>query len=49
MQAGLTDNPLSFRDIFGQSSSSRRLAAVVRIPIRNALEGSIKAGLQLAA
>lgn len=49
MQAGLTKRPLSFRDIFGRSASSRPLAAVVLFPVRRVVAGSAAAEAALAA
>lgn len=49
MQAGLTQQPLSFRDIFAVPGVSRALATVVRIPCRVVMPESSRGEVQLAA
>jgi IS1 family transposase len=49
MQAGLMKRPLSFRDIFGWTASSRPGAAVLHFPGRFTSAGSSQVGAQLAA
>jgi IS1 family transposase len=49
MQTGLMKRPLSFRDIFGRTASSRPRAAVLHFPGRLTSTGSSQVEAQLAA
>jgi hypothetical protein len=49
MQAGLTQRPMSFRDIFAVPDFSRAMAAALRFSMHAVLPGTTRVAEQLAA